>query len=128
MTNSKPQFRSASAYSGDVHDLPVKSIDVAAEWYSKHFSMTEVERKSEPFPNVILERDGVRIGFSENGGDSSQHGAAILLQELSSIHEELAANGLALAEPKVDEHDGKQYNMFFVVAPDGLCFNFHEPA
>lgn len=128
MTNTKPQFKTASAYSGDVHHLPVKSVDVAADWYGKHFSMTEVERSQRPVPNVILERDGVRIGFSENGGDSSQNGAAVLVQGLASVRDEFEASGLPVANSRVDERDGKQYNVFFVVAPDGLCYYFHEPA
>jgi hypothetical protein len=26
----------------------------------------------------------------------------------------------------VDERDGKKYQVFFVVAPDGLCYYFHQ--
>lgn len=127
MTNTKPQFKAAFAYSGDVHHLPVKSVDVAAEWYGKHFSMIEVERNHEPVPNVTLERDGVRIGFSENGGDSSQNGAAVLVHDLSGVREEFEARGLAVANERIDERDGKKYKVLFVVAPDGLCYYFHEP-
>ena len=28
---------------------------------------------------------------------------------------------------RVDERDGQKYQVFFVVAPDGLCYYFHEP-
>ncbi|MYK41163.1 MAG: VOC family protein, partial [Gemmatimonadetes bacterium] len=28
---------------------------------------------------------------------------------------------------RVDERDGKKYQVFFVVAPDGLCYYFYQP-
>jgi len=89
--------------------------------------MHEVERSESPVRNVILERDGIRIGFSENGGDSSQHGAAIRVNGVEEIRRELEDSGLEVGAGRVDERDGEKYNVFFVVAPDGLCFYFHEP-
>ena len=32
-----------------------------------------------------------------------------------------------LAAARVDERDGKKLQVFFVVAPDGLCYYFYEP-
>ena len=72
-----PEFKSAFPYQQDVLALPVRDLDATLEWYSKHFGMVEVERSDDPFPTLILERDGTRIGFSINGGDASQDGAAI---------------------------------------------------
>jgi len=73
----KTVFEGAWPYGDDVLALPVADLDAAARWYSKHFSMVEVERKTEPHPTIIMERDSARMGFSVNGGDSSQEGAAI---------------------------------------------------
>jgi len=28
---------------------------------------------------------------------------------------------------RIDEQDGRKLQVFFVIAPDGLCFYFHEP-
>jgi catechol 2,3-dioxygenase-like lactoylglutathione lyase family enzyme len=61
----------AFPYGNDVLALPVTDLDSAAKWYAEHFAMVEVERRAEPQPTVIMERDGVRFGFSVNGGDSS---------------------------------------------------------
>lgn len=126
MTES-PEFKAAFPYQEDVLALPVLSLDAAAEWYSKHFSMVEVSRIDEPIPTVVLERDGTRIGFSVNGGDPAQDGAAILVSNIQGIKSELESRGLEIGDLRIDERDGKEFQVFFVVAPDGLCYYFHEP-
>ena len=124
---SEPMFQSASPYQDDVLALPVTDLDAASEWYCKHFGMTEVERLESPYPAVILERDGVRIGFAINGGDPSQEGAAIRVADIHGVKAQLESNGIAVANTRVDERDGEEFNVFFVVAPDGLCYYFNEP-
>lgn len=94
---------------------------------SHHFGMREVERWDQPVPAVILERDGTRIGFAINGGDPGQAGAAVLVSDIQGLRDELAANGANIGNWRVDERDGKRFQVFFVVAPDGLCYYFHEP-
>jgi catechol 2,3-dioxygenase-like lactoylglutathione lyase family enzyme len=121
------EFKAAFPYQQDVLALPVDDLNVASEWYSKHFGMTEVERKDDPVPTVILERDGTRIGFAVNGGDASQDGAAILVSNIQGIKEELASKGVTIANWRIDERDGQRFQVFFAVAPDGLCYYFHEP-
>jgi hypothetical protein len=75
-------FEKAFPYGADILALPVADLDAVANWYAHHFAMVEVERRSHPHSTVIMERDGVRIGFSVNGGDSSQDGAAILVSDI----------------------------------------------
>ena len=125
--SNKPRFKKASAYVDDVLALPVKDIDSASTWYSEKFGMEEIERSAEPVPTVILERDDVRIGFAENGGDPSQDGAAILISGISEVRDELENKGIKTGNWRIDERDGRRFQVFFVVAPDGLCFYFHEP-
>ena len=120
-------FKSASPFQDDVLALPVSDIDVAAQWYTKAFGMTEVERREAPNPTVVLERDGTRIGFSVNGGDPAQEGAAILVVDIFRTKEEIETNGVKIANWRVDERDGRRFQVFFVVAPDGLCYYFHQP-
>ena len=74
-----------------------------------------------------MERDGVQIGFAINGGDPSQDGAAIRVEDINGIKAQLESRGLEVADTRVDEMDGVTFNVFFVVAPDGLCYYFHEP-
>ena len=121
-----PLFRAAYPYGSDVLALPVRDAEAAAAYYADAFAMTEVERREDP-ATVILERDGVRIGFAENGGDPSQEGAAILVTDILRAREELEGRGIAVGNWRVDERDGKKFQVFFVVAPDGLCYYFHQP-
>ena len=125
--SSEPQFKGAFPYQKDVLALPVTDLDAASRWYCTHFGMNEVERFQQPVPTVILERDGTRIGFSINGGDASQDGAAVLVSHIRAIKDELERNGANIGNWRVDEQGGQRYQVFFVVAPDGLCYYFHEP-
>jgi catechol 2,3-dioxygenase-like lactoylglutathione lyase family enzyme len=125
--SDEPQFKAAFPFQADVLALPVTDLDAAAEWYSTHFGMTEVERHNEPVPTVILERDGTRIGFSINGGDATQEGAAILVSRIAELKEEFESKGVNIGNWRVDERDGKKLQVFFVVAPDGLFYYVHEP-
>ncbi len=121
------RFKAAFPYQKDVLALPVADLDAASRWYSENFGMVEVERREEPSPTVILERNGTRIGFSRNGGDASQDGAAILVVGIGDIKNELEAKGVKIGNWRVDERNGQRFQVFFVVAPDGLCYYFHEP-
>jgi catechol 2,3-dioxygenase-like lactoylglutathione lyase family enzyme len=121
-----PLFKAAFPYQQDVLALPVVDLNAASEWYAKAFGLTEVERRSHPHPTVILERDGVKIGFSINGRDASQDGAAILVSDIRRAKEELEANGIQVGNSRIDERNGQKFQVFFVVAPDGLCFYFHQ--
>jgi catechol 2,3-dioxygenase-like lactoylglutathione lyase family enzyme len=122
-----PVFKGAFPYQKDVLALPVTDLDATVEWYSKAFGLKEIERKTDPNPTVIMERDGVHIGFSINGGDASQDGAAILVSDIHRARREIEANGFETGEWRVDEGNGKKFQVFFVVAPDGLCYYFHQP-
>ena len=125
--SKEPAFTSASAYQDDVLALPVTDLDSASNWYGEQFGMTEVERHESPAPTVILERDGTRLGFAINGGDASQDGAAIGVTNIRQLRDELESKGVPVANWRIDERDGEKLQVFFVVAPDGLCYYFYEP-
>jgi len=120
-------YEAAFPFAADVLALPVENLDQAAQWYGAAFGLVEVARRDDPVPTVILERDGVQIGFAVNGGDASQEGAAILVHDIYKARDEIEANGVETGNWRVDERDGKHYQVFFVVAPDGLCYYFHQP-
>ena len=122
-----PTFQAAYPYQNDVLALPVTDLDQASDWYCHHFAMTEVERHEVPVPTVILERDKTRIGFAINGGDATQDGAAILVTNIQAMRDEIEGKGAHIGNWRVDERDGEKFQVFFVVAPDGLCYYFHEP-
>lgn len=125
--SNEPLFKEADPFQDDVLALPVTDIDEAASYYAASFGMTEVSRSETPTPQVVLERDEVKIGFAVNGGDSTQDGAAILVTDVHQARMELEANGVEISNWRVDERDGTQYQVFFVVAPDGLCYYFYQP-
>lgn len=125
--SGKAQFKRAFPFQKDVLALPVKDLDAASQWYGAHFGMLEVERHQQPIPTVVLERDGTRIGFAVNGGDASQDGAAILVSNIRGIKDEIERSGAGVGNWRVDERGGKRFEVFFVAAPDGLCYYFHEP-
>lgn len=120
-------FEKAFPYGDDILALPVPDLESAANWYTHYFAMVEVERKLKPQPTVIMERDGVRIGFSTNGRDSSQDGAAILVSDIHAARAELERRGVNIGNWRVEEQAGTRLHVFFVVAPDGLCYYFHQP-
>lgn len=120
-------FKAAFPYQKDVLALPVVDLDAASLWYCRAFGLKEVERRTHPHPTVILERDGVEIGFAINGGDASQDGAAILVSDIRRAKEQIEASGVRIGNWRTDERDGQKFQVFFVAAPDGLCFYFHQP-
>ena len=124
---TKGLYAAAFPFVDDVLALPVKNIEQTVKWYSDAFGLKEVERRERPLPTVIMERDDVRLGFAVNGGDASQEGAAILVSDIHHAREELEAKGVKTGSWRVDERDGQKLQVFFVVAPDGLCFYFHQP-
>ena len=61
-------FKSAFPYRARGVRPPAVNLDAASLWYTKAFGLREVERLDHPDPAVILERDGIEIGFVVNGG------------------------------------------------------------
>ncbi len=125
--NQQKLFKAAFPYGENILALPVVDIDQAAKWYGEKFGLQEVARRESPHPAIVLERDGVQIGFEVNGMDPGNEGAAILVSDIYRGRDELEAKGVNVGNWRVDVRDGKKLQVFFVVAPDGLCYYFHEP-
>lgn len=131
----KAKLLSAYGYQGDAMNLPVADVEAAAPYYVKHMGFTMVEQDSgsgEP-PNesairrVVLERDGVRMALAENGGDPEQDGWAFHTDNVEALRDEFIANGLTKIGAIDDEtRNNGRFRVFFVVAPDGLCYWFGE--
>ncbi len=121
------EFKAAYPFQDDVLNLPVADRDQACGWYAEHFALQEIERTESPTRRVVMARDDAKIGFAENGGDSSQDGAAILVSDILGLRDEFVERGLEIGNWRIDERDGQKFQVFFVVAPDELCFYFHEP-
>jgi catechol 2,3-dioxygenase-like lactoylglutathione lyase family enzyme len=124
----KAVFRSASPYADDAMNLPVQNVDAAIPYYEKLFGFRVVSRQDAPHKSVILARDGVRIGLAENGGDPTQEGCFFEVDDVETAFAELKSNGLEKEEAgfRIDRHGDTSWIVFFVVAPDGLCYCLGE--
>jgi lactoylglutathione lyase len=118
----------AFGYQGDNMNLPVADVDAALPFYETILGFRIMSRDSTPHKSAVLARDNVQMRLAENGGDSSQDGCAFHVNDLASLFAEFKANGLQkeLSDFSVEEHGGASWQVFYIVAPDGLCYWFGE--
>jgi len=124
----KAVFRSASPYADDAMNLPVQNVGAAIPYYEKVFGFRVVSRQEAPHKSVILARDNIQIGLAENGGDPTQEGCFFEVNDVETAFTELKSNGLEKEEAgfRIDRHGDTSWKVFFVVAPDGLCYCLGE--
>jgi lactoylglutathione lyase len=124
----KAVFRSAAPYADDAMNLPVQNVDAAIPYYEKVFGFRVVSRQDAPRKSVILARDDIQIGLAENGGDPTQEGCFFEVDDVETAFAELKSNGLEKEEAgfRIDRHGDTSWKVFFVVAPDGLCYCLGE--
>ena len=124
----KAVFRSAAPYADDAMNLPVQNVDAAIPYYEKVFGFRLVSRQDAPHKSVVLTRDGIQIGLAENGGDPTQEGCFFEVDNVETAFAELKSNGLGKEEAgfRIDRHGDTSWKVFFVVAPDGLCYCLGE--
>lgn len=118
----------AFGYQGDKMNLPVRDLAAALPFYETVLGFRVLSRGDAPHKSAVLARDQVQIGLAENGGDSSQDGCAFHVKDIESLFAEFNANGLhkELSAFDIEQHDGAAWKVFYVVAPDGLCYWFGE--
>jgi lactoylglutathione lyase len=124
----KATLEKAWGYQGDNMNLPVRDLAAALPFYETVLGFGVLSRSDTPYNSAVLARDQVQIGLAENGGDSTQDGCAFHVKDLESLFEEFKANGLhkELSEFDIEQHDDVAWKVFYVVAPDGLCYWFGE--
>ena len=118
----------AFGYRGDQMNLPVQDLATALPFYEAVLGFRVESRRDSPHKSVVLVRDDIKIGLAENGGDPAQDGSAFHVKGLPSLFAEFKANGLQndLSEFGVEQRGGVAWKVFYVVAPDGLCYWFGE--
>ena len=119
----KARFQRVFPYKGDALNLPVADVDASIPYYEETFGFRVISRADTPHRSVIMERDGIRIGLAENGGDSSQDGCFFEVDSIEVAYEEI--KGVAPPDPstfRVDKFGKTSYRVFFEAAPDGLCY------
>ncbi|MEK6321938.1 MAG: VOC family protein [Acidobacteriota bacterium] len=137
----KAVFKTAWPYASDAMNLPVADMETAIPFYETIMGFQVVSRKDAPFKSAVLGRDGIQIGLAENGGDPTQEGCFFEVDNAEAAFGELKANGLTThpswtgrkapeeteeAGFSIDQHGATSFKVFFVVAPDGLCYCLGE--
>jgi catechol 2,3-dioxygenase-like lactoylglutathione lyase family enzyme len=121
-------FKSASPYLKDALNLPVGNLEAAIPFYERVMGFKVVSRKDEPCKIAVLARDEIQIGLAENGGNPTQEGCFFEVDNAEGAFDELKSNGLGKekADFRVDQYGDTSYRVFFVMAPDGLCYCLGE--
>ena len=124
----KGTLEKAFGYQGDNMSLPVRDLAAALPFYETVLGFQVLSRSEAPHKSAVLARDHIQIALAENGGDSTQDGCAFHVKNLESLFAEFSANGLhkQLSEFGTEHRDGAPWKVFYVVAPDGLCYWFGE--
>ena len=124
----KAIFKTASPYADDAMNLPVADVETATPFYETVMGFKVISRQEGPVKSVVLGRDAIQIGLAENGGDPTQEGCFFEVENAEAAFAELKSNGLAKDEAgfRIDRHGDRSYKVFFVIAPDGLCYCLGE--
>jgi catechol 2,3-dioxygenase-like lactoylglutathione lyase family enzyme len=137
----KAIFMTASPYAKDAMNLPVENVEAAIPFYETIMGFHVVSRSDSPCKSAVLARDDIQMGLAENGGDPIQEGCFFEVDDAEAAFEELKSNGLTRhpmwierkspeereeAGFRIDKHGATSFKVFFVVAPDGLCYCLGE--
>jgi len=118
----KAKFTRVVPYADDAMNLPVADVDAAIPFYEETFSFRVVSRGDAPHKSVILARDDIQIGLAENGGDPTQEGCFFEVDNLEAAFEETKGKPPSESDFRIDKFGDTSFRVFFVVAPDGLCY------
>ncbi len=125
---TKASLEKAFGYQGDPMSLPVTNLVGALPFYVGVLGFHVRFESNAPQKSAILARDQIQIGLTENGGDPTQDGCAFHVRDLDALLAEFNANGLGKtpADVSIEHRKGEAWKVFYVVAPDGLCYWFGE--
>lgn len=117
----------AYGYKGDFMNLPVADVETALPFYETVLGFQVLSRSDSPHKSALLGRDRIQMQLVENGGDPSQDGCAFHVTDVESLFAEFRSNGLEkLSGFSTERHSDLEWKVFYVVAPDGLCYWFGE--
>ncbi len=109
-------------------NLPVADVDAAVPFYETKMGFVLESGNDNPVKTAILQRDNIRIGLAENGGDPTQDGCFFEVDSVEKTMQELNSYGWdkQASELGIEKHGETSWNVFYLVAPDGLCYCFGE--
>ncbi|RFS17880.1 VOC family protein [Emticicia sp. C21] len=128
MKTSKVIYKNAWPYQQDSMNLPVEDVDFALPFYENILGFKRTSQSNSPHKSVVLKRNDIEIGLVENGGDPTQDGCFFEVNDVEDAFEELKANGFSKVDPdfSLQRHGTTSWKVFFIVAPDGLCYCIGE--
>jgi lactoylglutathione lyase len=128
MTPSKAILKKAWPYQQDQLNLPVANLETALPFYETVLGFRVVSRSDTPHLSATLERDDIRIGLAQNGGDPQQDGCFFEVDDVETMLTELKATGFDNLMPdfKQQYYGDVLWKVLFIVAPDELCYSFGE--
>ena len=121
-------FKTAWPYQEGEMKLPVEDLQAAIPFYETIMGFQVVSRNDAPYKSAVLGRNGIQIGLAENGGDPTQEGCFFEVDNVEAAFAELKSKGLEKQDAgfRIDKHGDTTWKVFFVVAPDGLCYCLGE--
>ena len=122
----KATFKRAVPYADDALSLPVANVEAAIPFYRETFGFKVVSRSDSPHRSAVLGRDEIQIGLAENGGDPEQEGCFFEVDDVAAAFKEIKGAAPADSDLRVDTHGDKSFRVFFVIAPDRLCYCIGE--
>lgn len=128
MSTTKALFKNAWPYQEDKMNLPVKDLEASIPFYETILGFQVLSKENNPNNKAILGRDNIQIGLCENGGDPSQEGCFFEVDSIEKAFSELTARGLKkeVSEIDIEVHETTTWKVFYLVAPDGLCYCLGE--
>jgi catechol 2,3-dioxygenase-like lactoylglutathione lyase family enzyme len=120
----RAKFKNAWGYQGDNMNLPVENLEAAVPFYETVMGFQVLSQSDSPHRKAVLGRDDVQIGLAENGGDSTQDGCAFEVDSVEAAFADLKGNGLEkeISGFDIEQQGGASWKVFYVIAPDGLCY------
>ncbi len=124
----KATYKNSWPYQKDAMNLPVTNVETAIPFYQTIMGFQLISQSETPHKSAVLARDEIQIGLTENGGDPTQDGCFFEVDNVQTAFAELKSNGLLkpTAEFRTDQHGETKWKVFFVIAPDGLCYCLGE--
>lgn len=124
---TKAHFKRAVPYAGDAMNLPVADVEAAIPYYEETFGFRIVSRQDAPVKSAVLARDEIQIGLAENGGDPTQEGCYFEVDDVEAAFEQIKGAKPGEADLKINKFGSTTSRVFFVIAPDGLCYMIGQP-
>lgn len=121
-------YKNAWPYQQDKMNLPVENLENTISFYEAIMGFQKTLQYDTPQKTVILKRNDVEIGLVENGGDPTQDGCFFEVNNVQDAFDELKSNGLGRENPdfSFQKYGATLWRVFFVLAPDGLCYCIGE--